>query len=122
MIIALWVVNGLLALAFLGAGTMKLLKSKEAIVAGGMRWAEDVSPAGIKAIGAVELLGAIGLILPLLLNIAPVLAPIAAVGLVITMAVAVIVHVRLKEKFIVNLVLGGLALVSAVLGFLIVLG
>lgn len=122
MIIALWVVNGLLALAFLGAGTMKLLKSKEAIVAGGMRWAEDVSPAGIKAIGAVELLGAIGLILPLLLNIAPVLAPIAAVGLVITMAVAIIVHVRLKEKFIVNLVLGGLALVSAVLGFLIVLG
>ncbi len=122
MIIALWVVNGLLALAFLGAGSMKLLKSKEAIVAGGMRWAEDVSPAGIKAIGAVELLGAIGLILPLLLSIAPVLAPIAAVGLVITMAVAVIVHVRLKEKFIVNLVLGGLALVSAVLGFLVVLG
>lgn len=122
MIIALWVVNGLLALAFLGAGTMKLLKSKEAIVAGGMRWAEDVSPAGIKAIGAVELLGAIGLILPLLLNIAPVLAPIAAVGLVITMAVAIIVHVRLKEKFIVNLVLGGLALVSAVLGFLVVPG
>lgn len=122
MIIALWVVNGLLALAFLGAGTMKLLKSKEAIVAGGMRWAEDVSPAGIKAIGAVELLGAIGLILPLLLNIAPVLAPIAAVGLVITMAVAIIVHVRLKEKFIVNLVLGGLALVSTVLGFLVVLG
>lgn len=122
MTIALWVVNGLLALAFLGASTMKLLKSKEAIVAGGMRWAEDVSPAGIKAIGAVELLGAIGLMLPLLLNIAPVLAPIAAVGLVTTMAVAVIVHVRVKEKFIVNLVLGGLALVSAVLGFLVVLG
>lgn len=122
MTIALWVVNGLLALAFLGAGSMKLLKSREAIVAGGMRWAEDVSPAGIKVIGAVELLGAIGLILPLLLNIAPVLAPIAAIGLVITMAVAVIVHVRLKEKFIVNLVLGGLALVSAVLGLLVVLG
>lgn len=121
MIIALWVVNGLLALAFLGAGTMKLLKSKEAIVAGGMRWAEDVSPAGIKAIGAVELLGAIGLILPLLLNV-PVLAPIAAVGLVITMAVAIVVHVRLNEKFVTNIVLGGLAVASAVLGFLVALG
>ena len=48
MTVALWIINILLALVFLAAGGMKLVKSKEAYVAGGMKWAESVSAANIK--------------------------------------------------------------------------
>lgn len=97
MNIALWVVAGLLALAFLGAGGMKLSQPKEKLQASGMGWTEDFSVTGVKLIGTAEVLGAIGLILPPLVNIAPVLAPIAAVGLLVTMIGAAVVHVRRGE-------------------------
>jgi uncharacterized membrane protein YphA (DoxX/SURF4 family) len=98
MNIALWVVAGLLALAFVGAGAMKLSQPKEKLQASGMGWTEDFSATGVKLIGTAEVLGAIGLILPPLVNIAPVLAPIAAVGLAVTMVGAAIVHVRRGES------------------------
>ncbi len=53
MLIALWIVNALLALGFLGAGLMKLLRDRDALVASGMAWAGDFQPGAIKAIGAV---------------------------------------------------------------------
>lgn len=117
MLIALWIINGLLALAFLGAGAMKAFKSKEALAAAGMAWTEPFSPGAIKAIGVAEILGAIGLVLPLLTDIAPILSPIAATALAITMAGAVVVHVRRKESATPALALGVLSVVSAVLGF-----
>ncbi|MFC4065032.1 DoxX family protein [Actinoplanes subglobosus] len=97
MNIVLWVIAGLLAAAFLGAGVMKLSQSKEKLAASGMAWTEDFSAGAVKAIGAAELLGAIGLILPALLDIAPVLVPLAATGLAVTMIGAVVVHVRRGE-------------------------
>lgn len=96
MNIALWIVQGLLALAFLMAGGMKLLQPK-AKMAEKMAWVEDFSDIQIKGIGAVEVLGAIGLIVPPLTGIAPVLAPLAALGLVLTMAGAAITHYRRGE-------------------------
>jgi hypothetical protein len=59
-----------------------------------MTYAEDFKPWQIKLIGAVEILGAIGLILPVLLNVAPILTPIAATGLAIIQVGAIIVHLR----------------------------
>jgi uncharacterized membrane protein YphA (DoxX/SURF4 family) len=97
MNIALWIVAGVLAVAFLVAGLMKVLKSKEAQAASGLAWVEDFSPGMIKAIGALEVLAAIGLILPALFDIVPVLVPLAALGLVLMMIGAVVVHVRRKE-------------------------
>ncbi|MEU4161767.1 DoxX family protein [Actinoplanes sp. NPDC026670] len=97
MNIVLWVIAGLLAAAFLGAGGMKLSQSKEKLAASGMAWTEDFSAGAVKAIGAAELLGAIGLILPALLDIAPVLVPLAATGLALTMIGAVVVHLRRGE-------------------------
>ncbi len=47
MTIALWIINILLAVAFLGAGSMKLARSKEALVAAGMGYAEDFSAGGV---------------------------------------------------------------------------
>jgi hypothetical protein len=99
------------------AGLMKLAQPREKLVSSGMGWAEDFSPGAVKAIGAVEVLGAVGLVLPPLVDVAPVLAPLAALGLALTMAGAVVVHVRRREPFVPALVLGVLALVVAVLRF-----
>ncbi|MFF5078459.1 DoxX family protein [Actinoplanes sp. NPDC000266] len=97
MNVFLWIVAAVLAVAFLGAGVMKLLQPKEKLVASGMGWASDWPAGSIKLIGAVEVLAAIGLILPRALDIAPVLTPLAAVGLAVVMAGAIVVHLRRKE-------------------------
>lgn len=93
MNIALWIVAGLLAVAFAGAGGMKLATPRKQLEPK-MPWVADVSDGQVKGVGAVEVLGAIGLILPAALDIAPVLTPLAAVGLALTMAGAVVVHLR----------------------------
>lgn len=121
MIIALWILNGLLALAFVAAGSMKLVRPRSALVAGGMAWADDFADPAVKLIGAAEVIGGLGLILPLLTGIAPLLTPIAATALAVVMAGAVAVHVRRKESATPSLVLGALSAASAVLGFLVVL-
>ncbi|MEV6235293.1 DoxX family protein [Lentzea sp. NPDC051838] len=98
MNIALWVVQGLLAAAYLAGGLMKLVRSREEMVASGnFNWAKDMSDSAVKGIGAVEVLGALGLVLPWLTGIAPVLTPIAAVGLVIVQVGAARVHLKLGE-------------------------
>jgi uncharacterized membrane protein YphA (DoxX/SURF4 family) len=84
----LWVVAGLLAVVFLSAGAMKLALSKDKLAANpNMAWTEQFSPGVIKAIGALEVLAAVGLILPAVLGIVPVLVPLAAVGLVLMVRV-----------------------------------
>lgn len=117
MLIALWIINALLALAFLAAGFFKVTKSPEALKAQGMTWIESFSPTAVKLIGAAEILGALGLLLPLATDIAPVLTPVAAIGLAITMVGAVVVHARRKEPFVPALVLLALTAASAALGF-----
>ncbi|SEG52305.1 DoxX-like family protein [Thermomonospora echinospora] len=115
MHIALWIIAGLLAAAFLAAGLMKLAQPRERLVASGMGWAGDFPDGMIKAIGALEVLAAIGLILPAALGIAPVLVPLAALGLVVLMIGAAIVHARRKEFPMIgaNVVLLALAAVVA---------
>ncbi len=97
MNIVLWIIAGVLAAVFLAAGLMKLLQPKEKLAAAGMAWTEDFAPGMIKTIGLLEILAAVGLILPAALNIAPVLVPLAATGLVIVMIGAAITHARRKE-------------------------
>ncbi len=118
MNIALWIVAGVLALAFLAAGLMKVSQPKEKL-ATSMGWVDDFSPGTVKFIGTMEILGAIGLILPAATGIAPVLTPLAATGLAITMILAAIVHGRRGEPqmIIVNAVLLVLALFVAIMRF-----
>ncbi|MEV0268117.1 DoxX family protein [Hamadaea sp. NPDC050747] len=97
MNVVLWIVAGLLALAFLGAGFMKLTQPKVQLAAKGLGWTEDYSAGAVKAIGALELLAGIGLVLPALLDIAPVFVPLAALGLGLIMVGAIVVHARRKE-------------------------
>jgi hypothetical protein len=105
--IALWIIAGLLAAAFAFAGLFKVVQPKEKLAASGLGWTADYSAGGVKTIGALEILAAIGLILPAALNIAPVLVPLAALGLVTIMIGAIITHARRKESssLVANLVL-----------------
>jgi uncharacterized membrane protein YphA (DoxX/SURF4 family) len=97
MNLALWIVAVVLAVAFAGSGLMKLFVPKDKLVTSGQGWAQDFSPSSIRLIGTAEILGAIGLILPAALHMAPILVPLAAVGLVLTMVGASVVHARRKE-------------------------
>jgi uncharacterized membrane protein YphA (DoxX/SURF4 family) len=112
MNVLLWIVAGALAAAFLVAGLTKLTQPKEKL-AGQMGWVEDFSPGVVKLIGGLEVLAAIGLILPAALDIVPVLVPLAAVGLVALMAGAAITHLRRHEPqmVVINAVLMLLAVV-----------
>lgn len=106
MNIALWIVQGLLAAAFLMAGFMKATQPKEKL-AENMAWVNDFSASQVRAIGIVEILGAIGLVLPAVIGILPVLTPLAAVGLVLLMISATITHQRRNEgqMIVINAVL-----------------
>ncbi len=97
MNIVLWIIAGLLAAAFAAAGLMKLTQPKEKLAASGMGWTEQFSPGAIKAIGALEVLAAIGLILPAALDIVPILVLLAALGLIVLMIGAAVTHARRKE-------------------------
>lgn len=116
---ALWIIAGLLALAFGGAGAMKLSSSREKLLPN-MPWVADFSDAQVKGIGGAELLGAIGLILPPLVDIAPVLAAFAASGLVLTAIGAVVVHLKRGDGIAgaaPAVVLGALAAFVAIMRF-----
>ena len=97
MSIALWIVSGILAAAFLFAGGSKLSQPKDKLAQRGMAFVEDFTATQIRLIGLAEVLGALGLILPRATGIAEVLTPIAAVGLAIVQAGAIVVHRRRKE-------------------------
>ncbi len=107
---AIWIVQILLGLAFGMAGFMKLTQPKEKL-ATNMGWVNDFVANTVKIIGGLELLAAIGLILPALTGILPILTPIAAVGLILTMLGASLIHFRRGEMpmIAINLVLLALA-------------
>ncbi len=96
MTIATWIVSGLLAAAYLLTGVMKLTRPVSAL-GEMMPYTKDLPVWMTRTIGALEVLGAIGLIVPWLTGIAPILTPIAAVALALLQVVALIFHVVRKE-------------------------
>ena len=97
MNIVLWIVQILLALAFLMAGALKATQPPDKLSAR-MTWVKAMKPQQIvRLIGILEILGAIGLVLPAVTGILPWLTPVAAIGLVLTMIGAVILHTRIGE-------------------------
>jgi uncharacterized membrane protein YphA (DoxX/SURF4 family) len=115
MNVVLWIIAAALALAFLAAGVMKLTQPKEKLYENGMAWTEDFSPGVIKLIGLLEVLAAVGLTLPAVVDVAPVLVPVAALGLVALMIGAALTHARRREPqmIVINVVLLALAAVVA---------
>jgi uncharacterized membrane protein YphA (DoxX/SURF4 family) len=118
MNIVTWALQILLGLAFLAAGLMKISQPRDKL-APRMGFVEDFSGASVKTIGALEVLGGIGVILPAWTGIAPVLTPVAATGLAIIMAGAAITHLRRKEPqaLPVNAVLFIVAVLVAIFRF-----
>jgi uncharacterized membrane protein YphA (DoxX/SURF4 family) len=115
MNVVLWVLQAALAAVFLGAGLPKIAKPKEELVAPMGEWVNSFPAPGLKLLGLVEVLGAVGLVVPPLVGIAPVLSPLAAAGIVVIMVGAVVAHARESErsKIAMNVVLGVLAAVVA---------
>jgi hypothetical protein len=111
MNLALWIVTGLLAAVFLVAAVNKLILPKEKLAAApGGAWSEDFSRGALTTIATREILGVLGLILPAVLDIAPVLGPLAAVGLALVMVGAIITRLRRHEGWAIMLNVAYLAL------------
>ena len=108
--ITLWIVQVLLAGMFLMTGFMKLSQPIAAL-SGQMPWVTSVPGALVRFIGAAELAGALGLILPSLTRIRPRLTVLAAIGLITVMVLASAFHISRGEAAMVpmNLVLAALA-------------
>lgn len=95
---ALWIVQVLLALAFLASGAMKLLTPMYQLAAN-MAWVNAVPELLVRFIGLAEVAGALGLILPAATRIQPQLTPLAAAGLALIMVLASIFHLSRGETF-----------------------
>jgi uncharacterized membrane protein YphA (DoxX/SURF4 family) len=118
---ALWILQILLATIFLMAGFVKVMQPREKLMTN-MGWVEDFSDGPLKMIGSLEILGALGLILPGLTGILPMLTPLSAVGLALIMVGAFITSFRRNEYAIgvFNLLLMVLALFVAYGRFLVI--
>jgi len=97
MNIILWILQALMALAFFIPGIYKLIFSKEQLVAKGMTGVETFSQPVIRIIGIMEILGAIGIVLPMLLNILPALTIVSAIGFAIIMIAAARISYKRHE-------------------------
>jgi uncharacterized membrane protein YphA (DoxX/SURF4 family) len=111
MNVTLWVVQILLALAFLVSGITKAIRPSEKLRAG----LPEFHPAVIRLVAVAEILGALGLILPGVTRVATALTPVAATGLTIIMIGAVVTHARRHEgkSAAINAVLLALTVVVA---------
>ena len=110
MNIALWIAQGLLAAMYLMAGSLKTFNTAKAKEQ--MPWAKNRSDGFVRFVGTSELLGALGLILPLVTGILPWLTVLAAFGLTLIQLLAIFTeHLPKKEYNVVpvNLVLLALA-------------
>lgn len=98
MDVIVWILQFLLAGLFGMLGSLKVIQPKEkALQMPNMGWVNDFSQTQLRIIGVLEVLGAIGLILPKLTHILPFLTPLAAIGLMLTMVGAMLTHLRRKE-------------------------
>lgn len=109
---ALWIVAGALAVGFAAGGASLLVMSRTRYRALGanQHWVDDFTPAQLKAVGSIKLVGALGLVLPALGNVAPNLVPFAAIGLMLFMAGAATTRFRRGEW---GYMLGDVAFIGA---------
>jgi hypothetical protein len=119
MNLALWIVQGLVAFAMVAAGAFKATKPRLEL-AEKLAWAKTWTDTNVKLLGLAEVLGGIGLIVPWLTGILPVLTPIAAICLAIIMGGGVKTHLDLKEPAAPAAILGALCVFVAVGRFVLV--
>jgi uncharacterized membrane protein YphA (DoxX/SURF4 family) len=113
----IWIAQAVIAAIMVMAGMQKLARTKEQLLASGtMNWTEDFAPGQIKGIGTLEVLAAIGLIVPAALDVAPVVTALAAMGVVLLMLGAAATHQRRGERQMlpINLTIAAVALFIAI--------
>jgi len=95
----LWIVASVLSVAYLVGGSAQLLMDRSAYrnLADSQHWVDDFGPGHLKAIGALKVTGALGLVLPGIVDVATVLVPLAACGLALVMAGAATTRFRRSE-------------------------
>ncbi|MFY1573562.1 DoxX family protein [Verrucosispora sp. WMMD703] len=104
MNLALWIAAGLLAAVALAGGISKTFVPKEKLAAhSGGEWTGHASVGFVKTLGVLELLAAVGLILPAVLDIAPFMVPVTAVCWILLMVGAMITHARFGQPKLVML-------------------
>ena len=115
----IWVIQGILCLVFLYTGSMKIIVSKEKALELAGPAMGDLTSTQIKLEGISEVLGAIGIVLPVYLDIYPILTPLAAIGLALSMLVALSLNVEHKDKkkVFLNIVLLALSIAVAIYYF-----
>ncbi len=87
-----------MAAAFLMTGFMKVSQPLDELRKNLGPWVDGFSFVQIKAIGIFEILGALGLILPMWLNLFPILTPLAAIGIAVIMVGAIITHLKMDDS------------------------
>ncbi|MFI8306782.1 DoxX family protein [Streptomyces sp. NPDC085927] len=98
MNLTLWIATGLLAAVALAGGLTKTFVPKERLAAQhGGEWTREATPRFVRTLGLLELLAAVGLVLPAVLDVAPVMVPVTAVCWVLLMVGAMITHGRLGQ-------------------------
>jgi hypothetical protein len=105
MTVAYWVVAVLLALFYVYSGGLKVLRSPDQLRPM-MGWVDTVPLRLVRTIGVLEVLGALGLVLPPLTGIAPGLALAAAVGLLLIQVGAIALHLSRGETKVIGLNIG----------------
>lgn len=111
MDLALWMAAGLLALVALVGGITKTLVPQEKLAGHeGAAWTRSVSAGFVKSLGALEILAAVGLILPAVVDVAPVMVPVTAICWVALMVGAMVTHGRLGQAKLVMVNVAYLAL------------
>ncbi|WP_329124542.1 DoxX family protein [Streptomyces sp. NBC_01465] len=117
MHVAYWIVAALLALFYVYGGGLKVVRSQEQLRPM-MGWVDTVPMPLVRLIGTLEVLGALGLVLPPLTGIAVGLAVAAAVGLVLVQIGGLAVHLSRGEVRVIglNIALLVLAAVAVWLG------
>jgi uncharacterized membrane protein YphA (DoxX/SURF4 family) len=105
MTITIWILKAVIALIFTFTGINKLFLPKAKLLDKGMKGLVNLDEKQIKVAGLLEVLGAVGLILPSLLNIFPILSAISAICLSLTMIVAGVINYKLRLPIIPNIVI-----------------
>jgi hypothetical protein len=111
----LWICQGLLSVAFLFSGINKTVLSEQQLIAKGQTGVANLSTPLIRFIGISEVLGAVGIIVPWLTNIWPVLTPVTAICFAVIMVLAANIHYKLHEprNVATNMILLALSLLVA---------
>jgi hypothetical protein len=115
--LVLWILQAILALAYLGAGIGHILNYDRMAMQPRMSWVTAVGRDRLRIIGVLEVLGAIGVVLPAVTGVLPWVVPITAAALALLMGFAVVFHLRRRGEtpsVVFNLVLGVLALAVAI--------